>query len=197
MAKAIYVMAVCAFGNFVCFGSAQQFLNSLHKPKTQSSSSSQPSQNQQEQSQEQQDIQGLHFIQNFYGNPKYQKALKILDDATLQAEYEQALNDYQLQFFEYTTQVLSNYHAPQNLGSQNPGSQNAGSQNSAAKAASGQASVSVSSFLNSIKNQKSLPVISPRSQAQSVQPAAVVSESSSSNVNNVNPATSFLNSIKG
>lgn len=169
------------FGNISWLGSSEQSLDSLLEQGTSSGANQQASQEQDQE--EQNDIQGLNFIQSFYGNPKYQSAMKILNDASLRSQYEQALNDYQLDFFTYTNSVLSNYHTPQTP---------------AAQAAASSNQVSLNAFLNSVKH-KNQPATSgqtstnlPKTQANKTPQA--VSGSANSGSDSVN---SFLNSLKG
>jgi len=60
--------------------------------------------------QEQKELQGISYIKNFYGNPKYQAAMKILNDPTLQNSYQQDLNEIEIFFFKYSQKVVSKHH---------------------------------------------------------------------------------------
>lgn len=166
MAKINYVIVICVFESVACFGSVQNFLNSLKDQKVSSQTNQQLSQGQQQQNEENE----LNFLKNFYGNPKYQAALTILNNEELQTQYEQALNDYQLNLFEYTSQVLGGYHV---------------SGEPKAKTGAAQAEVSLNSFLNSIQNKKVVPS------------AKNNSSGASSDSSNQNSVASYLNSLKG
>lgn len=65
---------------------------------------------QEEAEQEQKEEAGLHFIVDFYGNPKYQSAMKILNDAELQQSYQQELNSMHMFFFEYAQKIIGKHH---------------------------------------------------------------------------------------
>lgn len=83
------------------------FLKSLRKKKKKST---ELDEQKQEDELEQQNIQDLDYLTNFYGNPKYQSAMKILNDSELQESYSQSLNSIQMFFFQYSQKVLSKYH---------------------------------------------------------------------------------------
>lgn len=181
VAKIFLRIVICMLGGVVCLCSSEQYLDSLLEQGAKGAKDNQGSSGQQQEqnNEEESDIQGLKFIQSYYGNPQYQSAMKILNDNALRSQYEQALNDYQLSFFEYTNNVLSDYHAPKTA---------------AAKANVGSASVSVTSFLNSIKNKNSQSSNQVVPQAQSTNQLHNPSQAQS---NNSNSANSFLNSLKG
>ncbi len=63
------------------------------------------------QEQEQHELQAISYIKNFYGNSKYQAAMKILNDSTLQNAYQEGLNQINMFFFNYSQKVLHKYHA--------------------------------------------------------------------------------------
>lgn len=88
-----------------------QFLANLSQGETYE----QKEQEKEQQSQEQQaetDTKELSFLQNYYGNPDYKEAIKILHDTTMQETYNEVLEQMQMFFFNYTQNVLNNYHAP-------------------------------------------------------------------------------------
>lgn len=156
------------------------------------------------QQQRQQEIQDLNFIQNYYGNPDYQAAMAILNDVSLQEQYQQGLNQIDFSFFEYTQKVLSQYHTSQKTTSTNAA-------NSAQSAAS---------FFNSLKNQSIAPVSKTSPSQASVNPQPSTSnvvlsqgasgsnasffnslkqstQKSGSNSTNSNSQEAFFNSLKG
>ena len=95
---------------------------------------------QEEAEQEQKEEAGLHFIVDFYGNPKYQSAMRILNDAELQQSYQQELNSIHMFFFEYAQKIIGKHHTTHKHDDSNQ--------------------QSVSSFLQTVKSQS--PVVKPQ-----------------------------------
>lgn len=128
--------------------------------------------------------QELKFLENFYGNPKYGAAMLILNDDSLQEEYQRALNDLSFFFFEYTTKVLSEFHP---------------SADGIAKAKSN-SDGNISSFLASLQEAHSLapkgngPSSSSLSNSKksSVSQPTTTANNQSSNANNA-----FLSNLEG
>lgn len=52
----------------------------------------------------------LTNISEFYGNPNYQAAMKILNNSELEASYQDDLNSIHLFFFDYSNKVIKKYH---------------------------------------------------------------------------------------
>ena len=175
------IMVLCGVKAAFCSQTSEQFLNSLIAQKSSEAHNQQTSQEQQEDeqnTQEQRDLQGLTFIEKYYGNPQYQKAIEILHDAALQSQYEDSLNNMQLFFFEYTNQVLGAYHVPKTT---------------AEKSKSEDNSVTVTSFLDSMKakgsssHEEPLLLPSPKVASSTLPVNSSASDST----------TSFLDSLKG
>lgn len=119
-------------------------------------------------------VQQLHFIEQYYGNPDYKSAMKILNDLTLQRQYQQDLDQMQMYFFEYTQKVLNSFHTSPKLVQNNDE----------------QKDKTVTSFLNSLKN--SGPATTVKNNAPLNADKKPVLKSGDSN-----SAISFLNSLKG
>lgn len=150
----------------------EQFLNSLTHQQS-SQKPQQISQQNEQKSQEEKDIQGLHFIQSYYGNPKYQKAMAVLHDQRLQAQYEEVLHQLQMNFFEYTNQVLQSYHT---LKTSAPHVQTDDAKNS-----------DISSFFNMMKHKKTQPIPTDSTVVKGANSLRGATDSSD---------LSFLNSLK-
>ncbi|MBI2352723.1 hypothetical protein HYV11_00590 [Candidatus Dependentiae bacterium] len=54
----------------------------------------------------------LLLLKNYYGNPDYQKAIKIVNDIDLQRRYQQDLSELQFYFFEYIQKNIQNQKMP-------------------------------------------------------------------------------------
>lgn len=119
-------------------------------------------------------VQQLHFIEQYYGNPDYKSAMKILNDSTLQRQYQQDLDQMQIYFFEYTQKVLSSFHASPKLVKNNDE----------------QKDKTVTSFLNSLKNSRPATTVKNTDPLNTDVKSALKFGDSSSTV-------SFLNSLKG
>lgn len=52
----------------------------------------------------------LSFISSYYGNPRYKKAMSILDDEKLQNAYSQNLQSIRMQISDYAQQMIKNHH---------------------------------------------------------------------------------------